>query len=73
MRFNLLKQVLLFGLLLFSIDIVAQTVSGTVSDSDGPLPGATVIEKGTNNVSLASWGTLHKKCQFLDNQILTSL
>ena len=26
-----------------------QTVSGLVSDSDGPLPGATVIVQGTNN------------------------
>ena len=27
----------------------AQSVSGTVSSEDGPLPGATVVVKGTNN------------------------
>ena len=40
----------LFLLLLF-IGVVgtAQTVSGLVTSDDGPLPGATVIVKGTNN------------------------
>ena len=35
---------------LFMTQLMAQqTVSGLVSDSDGPLPGATVIVQGTNN------------------------
>jgi len=29
--------------------LVAQNISGTVASDDGPLPGATVIVKGTNN------------------------
>lgn len=29
--------------------VQAQTVSGTVSDSNGPLPGVNVVEKGTTN------------------------
>lgn len=38
-------------LLLFFIGVTsyAQSVSGTVSSEDGPLPGATVIVKGTTN------------------------
>ena len=36
-------------LFLVSIGMYAQSVSGTVSSEDGPLPGATVVVKGTNN------------------------
>ena len=40
---------LVFGLLSFS-GILAQTVTGTVTDSSGnPVPGVNVIEKGTSN------------------------
>ncbi|MEH6406229.1 MAG: TonB-dependent receptor [Leeuwenhoekiella sp.] len=41
---------LLFGLLLcFGFISAQQTVSGTVSDATGPLPGANVLVKGTSN------------------------
>lgn len=36
-------------LLLVSVGMYAQSVSGTVSSEDGPLPGATVVVKGTTN------------------------
>ena len=36
-------------LLLVSVGMYAQSVSGTVSSEDGPLPGATVVVKGTSN------------------------
>ena len=35
--------------LLVSVGMYAQSVSGTVSSEDGPLPGATVVVKGTSN------------------------
>ncbi|MGB0366290.1 MAG: SusC/RagA family TonB-linked outer membrane protein [Flavobacteriaceae bacterium] len=35
--------------LLVSMGMYAQSVSGTVSSEDGPLPGATVVVKGTSN------------------------
>ena len=38
-------MILSFGSIVFA----QQTISGTVSGNDNPLPGATVIEKGTNN------------------------
>ncbi|TMU55154.1 SusC/RagA family TonB-linked outer membrane protein [Flagellimonas algicola] len=43
--------VLLFMLLLAGIgfDASAQTITGNVSDSNGPLGGATVVEQGTTN------------------------
>ncbi|MBC7757350.1 MAG: carboxypeptidase-like regulatory domain-containing protein, partial [Phormidesmis sp. FL-bin-119] len=42
---------LLFGVFLFVISAVAQekTVTGRVTDNDGPLPGVSVKIKGTNS------------------------
>ena len=34
---------------MFAHAVIAQTITGTVSSEDGPLPGATIIVKGTNN------------------------
>merc|ERR1711935_1036854 len=36
-------------LLVSSFASAQQSVSGSISDGDGPLPGVTVIEKGTDN------------------------
>ena len=49
MKFNLLKQLMFFGIMLCSSVMLAQTVTGTVTSSDGPLPGVSVIVKGTSN------------------------
>ncbi|RXG16069.1 TonB-linked SusC/RagA family outer membrane protein [Leeuwenhoekiella aestuarii] len=44
------KYILGFVTLLFMQGLVAQTITGTVTDNTGvPLPGANVIEKGTTN------------------------
>lgn len=49
MKNSLLKGVfLLCAMLVFGMT-QAQTVSGTVSDANGPLPGANVLVKGTTN------------------------
>lgn len=40
----------LFALLFFvGLGLYAQSVSGTVTSEDGPLPGATIVVKGTSN------------------------
>ncbi len=39
----------MFGAFLCFLAVSAQTVSGTVTDSNGPLPGANVLVKGTTN------------------------
>ena len=49
MKNKLLKQVWLLCLLLFGGFVSAQTVTGTVSEANGPLPGVNIIEKGTSN------------------------
>ncbi len=49
MKISLLKSLLLFGALIGFNVVQAQTVSGTVYDTAGPLPGASVIVKGTTN------------------------
>jgi iron complex outermembrane receptor protein len=49
MKITLLKSFLLVGAFLCLGLAQAQTVSGTVSDANGPLPGASVLVKGTTN------------------------
>lgn len=45
-----LKSLTLLVMLLMAVTVYAQkTVTGTVSDSSGPLPGVTVMIKGTSN------------------------
>lgn len=48
---KLLKQLTGLALMLFSCIAAAQTVevTGTVSDTEGPLPGVNIVEKGTTN------------------------
>lgn len=49
MKITLLKSFLLLGAFMCFGVAKAQTVSGTVSDATGPLPGASVVVKGTTN------------------------
>ncbi|WP_343488042.1 TonB-dependent receptor [Allomuricauda sp. d1] len=49
MKITLLKGFLLAGAIFCFGLVKAQTVSGTVSDANGPLPGASVLVKGTTN------------------------
>jgi len=49
MKFNLLKQLLFVSFALFTGALFSQTVNGTVTGDDGPLPGTNVIVKGTSN------------------------
>jgi len=49
MKFNLLKQLVFASIFLFTGIAYSQTVSGTVTADDGPLPGVNVIVKGTSN------------------------
>ncbi len=49
MKITLLRSFLLVGAFICFGWAQAQEVSGTVSDANGPLPGASVVEKGTTN------------------------
>ena len=50
MKTNLLKFLTLSFMIMFQWSFAQQSVSGTVTDSEGvPLPGATVIVEGTSN------------------------
>ena len=49
MKITLLKGFLLVGAILSFGLAKAQEVSGTVTDANGPLPGASVVVKGTTN------------------------
>lgn len=43
------RKLLFVVTLIFTNFLFAQTITGVVTDGSGPLPGASVIEKGTNN------------------------
>jgi len=49
MKNSLLKGLMVFLTMLGTSFAYSQTVSGTVSDASGPLPGAGVVVKGTSN------------------------
>lgn len=49
MKVTLFKGFLMLGAFLCFGLMKAQTVTGTVSDANGPLPGASVVVKGTTN------------------------
>lgn len=49
MKNNLLKKMCLGIMMLLGGVIYAQTVSGTITDVNGPLPGASIVVKGTQN------------------------
>ncbi|MFK5974840.1 MAG: carboxypeptidase-like regulatory domain-containing protein, partial [Flavobacteriaceae bacterium] len=49
MKIKSLKRFLLLGAFLCFGMAKAQEVSGTISDANGPLPGASVVVKGTTN------------------------
>lgn len=49
MKINLLSKALLVLSLLFGVHLQAQTITGKVTSSGAPLPGASIIVKGTSN------------------------
>ena len=48
-----------------SVQAVQQSkkVSGTVVDAEGPVIGATVLEKGTSNATVTDMTVLHSSCK----------
>ena len=40
----------------------SKKVSGTVVDAEGPVIGATVLEKGTSNATVTDMTVLHSSC-----------
>ena len=40
---------------MLSAGIYAQNVTGTVTSDDGPLPGATILVKGTNSFATSDF------------------
>jgi len=49
MKKRLFRKLLFLSVFMLCAYAQAQTVTGTVSDSSGPMPGATVLVKGTTN------------------------
>ncbi|NMH87668.1 SusC/RagA family TonB-linked outer membrane protein [Flavivirga algicola] len=49
MKKKLFKKLLFLAVFVLSFSMYSQNITGTISDSSGPLPGANVIVKGTSN------------------------
>jgi len=49
MKIQKLKKIFALGFMLIGAYLQAQEVSGTISDANGPLPGASIVVKGTTN------------------------
>ncbi len=49
MKKKLLKKLMLITALILGMTIYAQKVAGTIYDSNGPLPGANIVVKGSQN------------------------
>ena len=49
LKFGVCSYLLMLFSLAFSSLYAQQTISGSVTDETGPLPGVTVVEKGTSN------------------------
>ncbi|MDO5971286.1 TonB-dependent receptor [Flavivirga aquimarina] len=55
MKEKLFKKLLFLSVFILSISMYSQNITGTISDSNGPLPGVNVIVKGTSNGSVTDF------------------
>ncbi len=46
---HFIYNLLFVAMLLFGSSLIAQTITGVVTDASGALPGVNIVEKGTNN------------------------
>ena len=46
---NCIKKLIFLGTILFGSSLLAQTITGNVSDNEGPLAGVNVVVEGTSN------------------------
>ena len=59
MKNYLFIRFLIFFSCVSTISLKAQTVSGLISDSSGPLPGANVFIKNTNNGTITNFDGIY--------------
>ena len=56
MKNNLLKKMFFAAIMFTGSVIFAQTITGTISDANGPLPGANIVVKGNLTLwSITLW------------------
>ena len=46
---KILYKILCFALIAGQMTFAQQVIQGTISDANGPLPGANIVEQGTQN------------------------
>ncbi len=63
MKFKIYQILTLCLLMVFQVALAQQTVSGTVTDQNGqPIPGATVVLKGTSTATTADFDEFYHCC-----------
>ncbi|MEE9363686.1 MAG: TonB-dependent receptor [Cellulophaga sp.] len=63
-------KLFIMGVFLFGGSLFAQTVTGVVSDANGPLPGVSVVEKGTTNGTATDFDGLYIINELGSNAVL---
>ncbi|GGD18193.1 SusC/RagA family TonB-linked outer membrane protein [Hyunsoonleella pacifica] len=70
MKKELLKKLLFLIVFITGTSMYSQEVSGTISDSNGPLAGANILEKGTTNGAIADFDGNYTITNLSPNAIL---
>ncbi len=70
MKKKLFKKIIFLLVFILSVSTYSQNVTGTISDSSGPLPGANVIVKGTSNGTGADFDGKYNLSNVDNNAIL---
>ncbi len=70
MKINFLKQLTFLFIMLSGSIVIAQTVKGTVTGDDGPLPGVNVVVKGTSNGTATDFDGNYSIDNLSDDSIL---
>ena len=73
MKNSLLKGLMVFLTMLCTSLTYSQDVSGTVSDASGPLPGASVLVKGTTKGAQTDFIEVNQDHKFLASNITLAL
>lgn len=70
MKFKLLKKLVFSTIFMFGSIAFAQTVSGVVTESSGPLGGVNILEKGTSNGVLTDFDGNYSISTSTENPVL---
>lgn len=65
------KKLLILVVFMFTNFLIAQTITGVITDGSGPLPGANVLENGTNNGTTTDFDGNYSLTLTSNNPVIT--